>query len=829
MPFKTKEENFASIGRTTPLKVLRLIRELAAKGFTPSQVVEEVLKKFPNTPIVTKSPRSRAEFVTKSRIELNFQKLKKADIKHESGEIIKKLSKQELKTAGENKLDISDFKKLRNKPENKKLTQEQFAKVLNEGGYKTPKNLGFDKYNVNFFDSKINFKSDYLTKTVDTPEFKKDLDKLEKIIKGKYKKIGVASTDLVIQEVFGDGSKYGAPTKYFLKSADKESYRRYNYPLKFAAQKANKLLKENKILNFQASNAEDTAKKIKLISDYSKEVAKEGPTRGLVPELARKNNITISNLESIIKKAGVFVPIPKRYTSAAESRRAISDARLDKLRKLGSLAFEQKMGREKTLFLPFFKEDTLIKSGKIKYGPLDLAHRASYDQFEKLGQQYSISTLGVDPYKINREALKTIEADLKPLYETQLDLYNQAKKFDNVPRNLALAIDANNNEIAEYIAKNVNTDKNLKGRIIGVQVDPYNLKAGTTPIDYSKSVDFGLFDKPATKLSPEDVRDTRALFRGQIRQEGKSRGLFKSGEELLKAVENSTARSAACGKILSKATGGMASTCAEAIRKDPVGSAQKLAKLDAQSGPLVKVKNAANSFLNFAKKGGKYGAIAAGGAAVAGLVKTFMNDDPTTYLSNEDQQKNMLIDMITSPIDETPEESPEILDWQLPTLGAVTAAGMIPGGKRVYDVRRRGGVFPTKDGTKVLKPAGPVRSALGLKGVLGKGLAATATPLGLAALEPLHIAAQIQSGDSLTDIATNPWNYAGPAFASSLTKEATRFASPMASKIMRMGLSPTALRGLSRFGGYGLAASLGIQGLQKFDDWRNKRGWFSEE
>ena len=41
------------------------------------------------------------------------------------------------------------------------------------------------------------------------------------------------------------------------------------------------------------------------------------------------------------------------------------------------------MGRDKTLFLPFFKEETLIKSGKIKYGPLDLAHRASYYQFEK--------------------------------------------------------------------------------------------------------------------------------------------------------------------------------------------------------------------------------------------------------------------------------------------------------------------------------------------------------------------------------------------------------------------------------------------------------------
>ena len=247
----------------------------------------------------------------------------------------------------------------------------------------------------------------------------------------------------------------------------------------------------------------------------------------------------------------------------------------------------------------------------------------------------------------------------------------------------------------------------------------------------------------------------------------------------------------------------------------------KLTQLDDSTPLLGKLKNAATGFLGFVKKGGKYGAIAAGGAAVAGLVKTFMNDDPTTYLSNEDQQKNMLIDMITSPIDETPEESPAILDYQLPTLGAVTAAGMVPGGKRVYDVRRRGG--PN------LKPAGPVRSALGLRGVLGKGLSATATPLGLLALEPLHIAGQVQSGDSLTDIATNPLNYLGPTFASGLTKEATRFASPTMSKIMRMGMSPTALRGLSRFGGVGLAASLGIQGVMKYDDWRNKRGWFSEE
>ena len=309
MPFKTRKEDFLNVGRTTPLKVLRLIRELAAKGFSVSQVVEEVLDKFPNEPIVTKSPRSRSEFVTKSRIESNFQKLKKADIKHESGEIIKKLSKQELKTAGEKKLSISDYKELRNKPENKKLTQKQFVKVLEDGKYKTSFNTSFTMKNIGYYDGKIDFKSDYLTKTVDTPEFKKDLDKLEKIIKGKYKKIGVASTDLVLREVFGDGSEYGEPTKYFQNSIDGKS-RRYNYALLAAAKKAAKLLKQNKIVNFQNSNADETIEKIRIISDYSKQVAKEGPTRGIVPELARKNNISITNLEVLIGKAGLFVPIP---------------------------------------------------------------------------------------------------------------------------------------------------------------------------------------------------------------------------------------------------------------------------------------------------------------------------------------------------------------------------------------------------------------------------------------------------------------------------------------------------------------------------------------
>jgi hypothetical protein len=80
-------------------------------------------------------------------------------------------------------------------------------------------------------------------------------------------------------------------------------------------------------------------------------------------------------------------------------------------------------------------------------------------------------------------------------------------------------------------------------------------------------------------------------------------------------------------------------------------------------------------FLTLQKRGGRFGALAAVGAAGAGAVKTFMNDDPTTYLSNENQQKNMLIDMVTGSLDDTPVEEAPIGDAYLPTLGAVTVAG----------------------------------------------------------------------------------------------------------------------------------------------------------
>jgi hypothetical protein len=49
-------------------------------------------------------------------------------------------------------------------------------------------------------------------------------------------------------------------------------------------------------------------------------------------------------------------------------------------------------------------------------------------------------------------------------------------------------------------------------------------------------------------------------------------------------------------------------------------------------------------------------------------------------------------------------------------------------------------------------------------------------------------------------------------------------------KTMRLGISPTTLKTVSRrFGLPGLALSLGISGYETYDDFKNKRGFFSNE
>ena len=230
-------------------------------------------------------------------------------------------------------------------------------------------------------------------------------------------------------------------------------------------------------------------------------------------------------------------------------------------------------------------------------------------------------------------------------------------------------------------------------------------------------------------------------------------------------------------------------------------------------------KVAPSKIKSFLKIGGRFGALAAVGAAGAGVVKKFMNDDPTTYLSNESQQKNLLIDMVTGSLDDTPQESPAVLDYQLPVLGGAAVAGTAvtaPSTIKAATSRAFGN-----------KPSGITKTALK---TLGRGLGVLGTPAGLLATEPLFLAGQVQQGDSLGEIATDPMNYLGAAFVGPIDKFATKGLNPAIAKTMRLGISPSVLKTVSRrFGLPGLALSAGISGYEMFDDYRNKRGMFSAE
>jgi hypothetical protein len=264
--------------------------------------------------------------------------------------------------------------------------------------------------------------------------------------------------------------------------------------------------------------------------------------------------------------------------------------------------------------------------------------------------------------------------------------------------------------------------------------------------------------------------------------------------------------------------GGGVAGCAEAIEtiKTNPEKINKLQEITPTSAALGKVKNAATTFLKFAGKGKTFAVTAGVGAGAGALVKAFRNDDPTTYLTNDKQANAMILDTADQLEREERMEAvgdaPELLDEA--NIGAelgVTAAA-IPGSKKVFDARKKKGF-------------GAVRAGLG---PVGKALSGFATPLGIAATTPLNVASQVYAGDSVEDIATNPLNYLGPAFAGTLTKEATRGMSPTStlSKALRLGMNPATIRAGSKFLGLpGLALSLGYEGYDQYKKYTEGRGF----
>jgi len=254
---------------------------------------------------------------------------------------------------------------------------------------------------------------------------------------------------------------------------------------------------------------------------------------------------------------------------------------------------------------------------------------------------------------------------------------------------------------------------------------------------------------------------------------------------------------------------GCGAQMAAALAEDPEGTATKIKDLKPEGGAVNRIKGVATGFLNFVKSPGFKTFSVAGVAGTVGsaIVKEFRNDDPTTYLSDEAQQKNMLVAMATDPIT-TELPRPDILDYQLPLAGALVAgstAAVAP--KTIKASKARGFGIERKQ-------PGIVKTGFR---TLGRGLGVAASPGLLAPLAAMDITGQIAEGDSPTDIATDPLNYLYPAF-SEQTPKLTRGLPAAARKIASLGLGRLGLTILSRAGLAGLGLSLGIQGYKALTD-----------
>jgi hypothetical protein len=451
---------------------------------------------------------------------------------------------------------------------------------------------------------------------------------------------------------------------------------------------------------------------------------------------------------------------------------------------------------------------SLLSLGKDQKVPFSVNEVIGISTGEMRGLQPYSAFVDVTERNINEKALAQYQGKLSRKIGEIQDIF--------ADRTLSEAEKVTRAQVKADILKNTEGFKNL--------TEAQKASLGLAEIKIGTKIDPKIY-------SPEQLARYKEMgldIQGMADREGfyidtkGRRPFFEVSTKELKKVAEKLSKKEQIEVCSLLAGGGLPGNCARAIDENPVKFSQIINESTDTSPAMQKLKTTATNFLKspLLRGAGKFGALAAVGAAGAGAVKTFMNDDPTTYLSNEEQQKNMLIDMVTGQLDDSPVEEAPIGDAYLPTFGAVAVAGTAATAPSTIDAVRGGALGAKKSG--ITKTA--------LK-TLGKGLATTATPLGLLATEPLYLAEQVQEGASLGEMATDPFNYLGPAFVGQASDFATKgLKSPGLAKAMRLGISPGALKTVSRrFGIPGLALSLGISGYEMFDDYKNKRGFFREE
>ena len=146
---------------------------------------------------------------------------------------------------------------------------------------------------------------------------------------------------------------------------------------------------------------------------------------------------------------------------------------------------------------------------------------------------------------------------------------------------------------------------------------------------------------------------------------------------------------------------------------------------------------------------------------------------------------------------------------------------------------------------------GRTRSALGISGALKPVLTTFGTPAMTALFEAPFAAKRLEEGETMTEVLTDPL---GPALGLSFMEPLTRSAGVirggeagimggikrafnpldfsnlgkarpgLTSTILRMGLSPLAIRAISKLGPWGMVAGAGLAGLDQYRKYQNEEG-----
>ena len=109
---------------------------------------------------------------------------------------------------------------------------------------------------------------------------------------------------------------------------------------------------------------------------------------------------------------------------------------------------------------------------------------------------------------------------------------------------------------------------------------------------------------------------------------------------------------------------------------------------------------------------------------------------------------------------------------------------------------------------------------------VGKSLAYVGAPLPTALIDTYFVGKQISEDRSAAEIAKDPLNWLGLATMEPLTKMAGANAPGGLNAVLRLGLNPATIRGITRFAGLpGLAISTAMTAYDQYKKYQNEEGF----